>query len=197
MNSKKSRYINCLAVLAIFAIFSTSSVAQSPRSLARLDKSSDGYEILGSFYKQCMTSQLHKLHTTATVTTTTSASIVYNTALVSTPVLTTPVSSTSTISVVASIVMGEVAVVPQAGDTIAQMVVRDLKTGRSLSRWHGRATPNAWALECAMKALHTQTRNVPLFALSEKDILKLGFDKSNWKNIGNDTWPVWVGNVWR
>ena len=101
------------------------------------------------------------------------------------------------LSLVASIVMGEVSVAPCAGDLIAQMVVRDMDIGRDLSRWHGRQVPNAWAWECATAALLCRTDvGLPRHALSEHDIVALGFDRRNWRNVGSKRWPVWISSCW-
>jgi len=104
----------------------------------------------------------------------------------------------SIVWVVACIVTGEVRVVPQAAGPVAQVALNRYDLGWGWDGWNAIADePEPWAWDAAWDAW----RNGPqeggnLYAISEADIVKLGFDKGGWENVGNERWPEWVGRIW-
>lgn len=107
----------------------------------------------------------------------------------------------ATIWMIARILVGECGVIPEAGPAVAQVVMNRLDAGMGYAGWHGIADvpePSERAIEMAWRAYERGgDADGDLFALSESDILRLGFDKANWENVGSTRWPVWVGGEWR
>jgi len=103
----------------------------------------------------------------------------------------------SIIWTVACIVTGEVSVVPSAGYNVACVALNRLEAGWGFDGWHAIADePESWALDVAWEAWRSEDTGGDLYALSESDIVSLGFDKRNWENVGSDRWPVWAGERW-
>ena len=100
---------------------------------------------------------------------------------------------------IACILTGEIGVVPQAAPHVAQVAMNRLAAGKGFDGWHAIADmPEPWALDAALTAWRMGgDADGNLFALSEADIVALGFDKANWENVGSERWPVWVGRRWR
>ena len=99
---------------------------------------------------------------------------------------------------IACIVTGEVGVVPEAAGPVAQVAVERYALGWGFSGWNAIADePADWAWDAAWDAWRNGPQGGNLYALSEADIVKLGFDKANWRNVGNESWPEWVGRLWR
>jgi len=100
------------------------------------------------------------------------------------------------IYMVARIVTGEVGVVPSAGHDVACVAYNRLEAGMGYDGWNAIADePADWALDAA-EAVYWMRGGGNLYALSEADIVALGFDKDGWRNVGSDEWPVWVGEKW-
>lgn len=98
----------------------------------------------------------------------------------------------------ASIVAGEVGVVPQAGPYVALVVVDRYYHGWGFRGWHGWAPPTRWSVECAVFAwAYGPVRGGPLFAIGGSDMQRLQFDTRRWLQVGTDRWPVWIGWEWR
>ena len=84
------------------------------------------------------------------------------------------------------------------GPPLAAVVMNRAAIGLDFGGWHGYAEPSERAVEIAWAAWERGgDRNGNLFALSESDIMRLGFDKANWENVGTEEWPEWVGRMWR
>jgi len=100
---------------------------------------------------------------------------------------------------VACILTGEVGVVPEAAPAVAQVALNRYDLGWGFSGWNAIADePADWAWDAAWAAW----RNGPqeggeIYAISEADIIALGFNKKNWRNVGSTEWPEWVGEEWR
>ncbi len=99
----------------------------------------------------------------------------------------------------ASVIQGEGGVdLELLGPPLATVGVNRAAIGWDFKGWHAYAEPSERAIEIAWAAVKAGgDRDGDLFALSESDILALGFDKANWRNVGSDEWPVWVGREWR
>ena len=96
---------------------------------------------------------------------------------------------------IARILTGEISVVPEAALPVAQVAYNRLDVW-GYDGWHAIADePEPWAIGAA-EAAYWQRRDGNLYALSEADIVALGFDKRNWENVGTAEWPVWVGRMW-
>lgn len=101
----------------------------------------------------------------------------------------------SIIHMVARILTGEISVVPQAALPVANVAYNRLDIW-GYDGWHAIADePADWALDAAEEA-YWQRRGGNLYALSEADIVALGFDKDGWENVGSERWPVWIGGEW-
>jgi len=99
---------------------------------------------------------------------------------------------------VACIVTAEVRVVPEAAGPVAQVALNRYDLGWGWDGWNAIADePEPWAWDAAWEAWRSGDTGGNLYALSEADIIALGFDKANWQNVGSIEWPEWVGEEWR
>ena len=105
----------------------------------------------------------------------------------------------STVYMIACIVTGEVGIIPQAALAVARVAMNRLEAGMGYDGWHAIADePADWALDAAWEAWRQGgDAEGDLYALSDADIVALGFDKANWENVGSDEWPLWIGRKWR
>ena len=98
----------------------------------------------------------------------------------------------------AAVIQGEGGVdLELLGPPLATVAVNRAAIGWDFGGWHGYAEPSERAIEIAWAAWRAGgDKGGDLFALSEDDIIRLGFDKQNWRNVGSEAWPVWVGRRW-
>jgi len=105
----------------------------------------------------------------------------------------------STVFMVARILTGEIGVIPEAALPVATVVYNRLEAGKGYAGWHAIADePEPWALDAAWEAYWKGgDANGDVFAISGVDMVKLGFDETNWENVGSIEWPLWIGKDWR
>jgi len=106
----------------------------------------------------------------------------------------------SIVHMIARIIVGECGgTVPEAGPAIARVAMNRLDAGKGYDGWHAIADePEPWALDVAWEAYWKGgDANGDVFAISGVDMVKLGFDETNWENVGSIEWPVYIGEVWQ
>jgi len=106
----------------------------------------------------------------------------------------------SIVHMIARIIVGECGgTVPEAGPAIARVAMNRLDAGMGYDGWHAIADePVDWALDVAWEAYWKGgDADGNLYAISGADMKALGFDERNWRQVGSDEWPVWVGRAWR
>ncbi len=95
-------------------------------------------------------------------------------------------------------VQGEAGVILElAGPAVAQVAMNRAAIGWDFDGWHAWVDPSKRATEIAWEAYgRGGDAEGNLFAISGADMARLGFDRANWRQVGSDRWPVWVGRIW-
>lgn len=97
----------------------------------------------------------------------------------------------------ASVIEGETAVILElAGPSIGEVGMNRAAMGWDFKGWNGRAEPSERAIEMAWAAYEKGgDPDGDLNALSKQDMIDLGFDPSDWREICSDDglWCIYIG----